>query len=65
MALAVAADPLESAWAFRVRRSPAGAEREIDVAITVNVVRLDANIVPGRCAVERCLAWSTSGSGTR
>ena len=49
-AFAVAPYPLKSAWAFRVRRSPAGSEREIDAAITINVVRLDTNIIPGRRA---------------
>ena len=50
-ALAVAAQPLERARVLRIRRSPAGAECEIDAAVAVDVVRLDANVVAGGSAV--------------
>ncbi len=46
-ALAVAAKPLERAGALGVGRSPAGPEGEVDPAVAVDVVRLDADVVTG------------------
>ena len=51
-ALAVAAQPLKRARTLRVRRSPAGSECEIDAAVTVDVVRLDADIIAGSRAAN-------------
>ena len=44
-ALLVAADPLQGAGRLRVRRRPAGSDREVDLAVLVNVHRLNADIV--------------------
>ena len=45
VARSVAAQPLERAGVFGVGRPPAGPEGEVDPAVAVDVVRLDADVV--------------------
>ena len=42
----VAAEPLERAGVLGVGRAPAGAQGEIDPAVAIDVVRLDAHVIP-------------------
>ena len=51
-ALSIATEPLERARSFCIRRSPACAECEIDVAVAVDIMRLNADVVAGGFAVN-------------